>query len=138
MSVAWLTCSPQVLVGEVKSALLDGDSKNYDMERGFSRHVHCTQMHCCPLLVCDEDLPFHIDVTVTWVFCRHPIDETGDKGIIVKLGMPCIINRSAREPPPLLSCSLALVLSCPRRPVCCLYTNRSIPTCSAATRTADK
>ena len=27
-----------VLVGEVKTALLDGDSKNYDMERGFSRH----------------------------------------------------------------------------------------------------
>merc|ERR1719334_1221389 len=51
----------QVLVGEVKSALLDGDSKNYDMERGFS---------------------------------RHPIDETGDKGIVVKLGMPCIINRN--------------------------------------------
>jgi len=50
----------QVLVGEVKSALLDGDSKNYDMERGFS---------------------------------RHPIDESGDKGIVVKLGMPCIINR---------------------------------------------
>ena len=50
----------KVLVGEVKSALLDGDSKNYDMERGFS---------------------------------RHPIDETGDKGIVVKLGMPCIINR---------------------------------------------
>ena len=47
-------------MGEVKSALLDGDSKNYDMERGFS---------------------------------RHPIDETGDKGIVVKLGMPCIINR---------------------------------------------
>jgi len=50
----------QVLVGEVKNALLDGDSKNYDMERGFS---------------------------------RHPIDEAGDKGIVVKLGMPCIINR---------------------------------------------
>jgi len=49
-----------VLVGEVKSALLDGDSKNYDMERGFS---------------------------------RHPIDESGDRGIVVKLGMPCIINR---------------------------------------------
>ena len=29
-----------VLVGEVKTALLDGDSKNYDMERGFSRDVH--------------------------------------------------------------------------------------------------
>ena len=28
----------QVLFGEVKQALLDGDSKNYDMERGFSRH----------------------------------------------------------------------------------------------------
>ena len=25
-------------MGEVKTALLDGDSKNYDMERGFSRH----------------------------------------------------------------------------------------------------
>ena len=49
-----------VLVGEVKSALLDGDSKNYDMERGFS---------------------------------RHPIEESGDRGIVVKLGMPCIINR---------------------------------------------
>ena len=48
-----------VLVGEVKSALLDGDSKNYDMEKGFS---------------------------------RHPIDD-GDRGIVVKLGMPCIINR---------------------------------------------
>ena len=49
----------QVLVGEVKSALLDGDSKNYDMERGFS---------------------------------RHPIDD-GDRGIVVKLGMSCIVNR---------------------------------------------
>ena len=48
-----------VLVGEVKSALLDGDSKNYDMERGFS---------------------------------RHPIDD-GDRGIVVKLGMPCIVNK---------------------------------------------
>ncbi|XP_023340918.1 BTB/POZ domain-containing protein 9 [Eurytemora carolleeae] len=49
-----------VLVGEVKDALLNGDNKNYDMERGFS---------------------------------RHPIDEAGDKGIVVKLGMPCILNR---------------------------------------------
>ncbi len=50
----------QVLVGEVKHALLDGDSKNYDMERGFS---------------------------------RHPIDESQpDKGIVIKLGMQCIIN----------------------------------------------
>ncbi len=50
----------QVLVGEVKQALLDGDTKNYDMERGFS---------------------------------RHPIDESQpDKGIVIKLGMQCIIN----------------------------------------------
>jgi len=48
-----------VLVGEVKQALLDGDTKNYDMERGFT---------------------------------RHPIDESQDKGIVIKLGMQCIIN----------------------------------------------
>ena len=45
--------------GEVKNALLDGDSSNYDMERGFT---------------------------------RHPIDDNSEKGIIVKLGMQCIIN----------------------------------------------
>jgi len=48
-----------VVTGEVKSALLDGDSSNYDMERGFT---------------------------------RHPIDDNSDKGIVVKLGMQCIIN----------------------------------------------
>ena len=48
------------MFGEVKQALLDGDSKNYDMERGFS---------------------------------RHPIDEAQtDKGIVIRLGMQCIIN----------------------------------------------
>lgn len=59
-NVALPKLGASVLQGEVKSALLDGDSKNYDMERGFS---------------------------------RHPIDEAGDKGIVVMLGMPCIINR---------------------------------------------
>ena len=29
----------QVLQGEMRSALLDGDSKNYDMERGYTRHA---------------------------------------------------------------------------------------------------
>ena len=53
----------RVLQGEVKSALLDGDTKNYDMERGFSRHG--------------------ID---------EKEDKRQDKGIVVKLGMPCIIN----------------------------------------------
>lgn len=28
----------QVLQGEVKTALLDGDTHNYDMDRGFTRH----------------------------------------------------------------------------------------------------
>lgn len=35
--------SPQqgsiVLQGEMKSALLDGNSNNYDMERGYTRHL---------------------------------------------------------------------------------------------------
>ena len=48
-----------VIGGEVKSALLDGDTVNYDMERGFTRHL---------------------------------IDDNNDKGILVKLGMQCIIN----------------------------------------------
>ena len=49
-----------VIVGDVKQALLDGETKNYDMERGFT---------------------------------RHPIDDvTRDKGIVIKLGMQCIIN----------------------------------------------
>ena len=45
--------------GNLKTALLDGETKNFDMERGFT---------------------------------RHPIDDREDRGIIVKLGMPCIIN----------------------------------------------
>jgi len=49
-----------VISGEVKQALLDGDTKTYDMEKGFT---------------------------------RHPIDDASkDKGIIVELGMECIIN----------------------------------------------
>ena len=45
--------------GNLKTALLDGETKNFDMERGFT---------------------------------RHPIDDREDRGIVVKLGMPCIIN----------------------------------------------
>lgn len=29
----------QVLQGEMRTALLDGDSSNYDMERGYTRHA---------------------------------------------------------------------------------------------------
>ena len=59
-NVATPKLGASVLVGEVKQALLDGDTKNYDMERGFS---------------------------------RHPIDDSvREKGIVVKLGMQCIIN----------------------------------------------
>lgn len=50
-----------VIVGEMRSAMLDGDFINYDMERGFT---------------------------------RHPIDDSEgqSKGIVIKLGKPCIIN----------------------------------------------
>lgn len=50
----------QVLQGEMRSALLDGDCANYDMEKGYTRHA----------------------ITV----------GGGDTGILIKLGMPCIIN----------------------------------------------
>ena len=59
-NVATTKLGATVIVGEVKQALLDGDTKNYDMERGFS---------------------------------RHPIDDNSkDRGIVIKLGMQCIIN----------------------------------------------
>ncbi len=49
----------QVISGENKSALLDGNSSDYDMEKGFT---------------------------------RHHIDESNGQGIVIKLGMQCIIN----------------------------------------------
>ncbi|XP_063230023.1 BTB/POZ domain-containing protein 9 [Bacillus rossius redtenbacheri] len=49
----------QVLQGEMRSALLDGDCSNYDMERGYTRHA---------------------------------INESGDPGILVKLGTQSIVN----------------------------------------------
>ena len=58
-NVATTKHGASVIVGEARQALLDGDTANYDMERGFT---------------------------------RHPIDDTNEKGIIVKLGMQCIIN----------------------------------------------
>jgi len=57
--VAAIRHGAQVLHGEMKSSLLDGDVTSYDLDRGFS---------------------------------RHPIDDNHGQGIVVKLGMPCIIN----------------------------------------------
>jgi BTB/POZ domain-containing protein 9 len=37
-NVATLRHGAQVIRGEMKSALLDGDCQNYDLDRGFSRH----------------------------------------------------------------------------------------------------
>ena len=48
-----------VLIGEMKSALLDGDVENYDMEKGFT---------------------------------RHHIDDNDCQGILIELGVQCIIN----------------------------------------------
>jgi BTB/POZ domain-containing protein 9 len=49
-----------VIKGEFKSALLDGDVINYDIDRGFS---------------------------------YHPIDDTNQNSIVVKLGNPSIFNQ---------------------------------------------
>lgn len=49
----------QVLQGEMRAALLDGNTENYDMERGYTRHA---------------------------------INESGDHGILIKLGTQAIIN----------------------------------------------
>lgn len=49
----------QVLQGELKTNLLDGDVHSYDMEKGFT---------------------------------RHHIDDSAGQGILVKLGMECIVN----------------------------------------------
>uniref|UniRef100_A0A1B6DYV4 BTB/POZ domain-containing protein 9 n=3 Tax=Clastoptera arizonana TaxID=38151 RepID=A0A1B6DYV4_9HEMI len=58
-NVAHKKFGSQVLQGEMRAALLDGDSHNYDMERGYTRHA---------------------------------INETGDGGILIKLGSQCIVN----------------------------------------------
>ena len=38
VNVAHARMGAQVLQGEMRTALLDGDTTNYDMERGFTRH----------------------------------------------------------------------------------------------------
>jgi BTB/POZ domain-containing protein 9 len=38
VNVAHSRMGAQVLQGEMRTALLDGDTTNYDMERGFTRH----------------------------------------------------------------------------------------------------
>ena len=58
-NIAALRYDTEVLQGEMKSALLDGDCTTYDLDRGFT---------------------------------RHPIEDGVGQGIVVKLGMPYIIN----------------------------------------------
>jgi BTB/POZ domain-containing protein 9 len=38
VNVAHSRLGAQVLQGEMRTALLDGETTNYDMERGFTRH----------------------------------------------------------------------------------------------------
>ena len=38
VNVATPSQGAQVIDGELKQALLNGDTQNYDMERGFTRH----------------------------------------------------------------------------------------------------
>lgn len=58
-NVAIASKGSQVLQGEMRANLLDGNSTSYDMDRGFT---------------------------------RHPIDDNNGQGILIKLGMQCIIN----------------------------------------------
>ena len=37
-NIATMKYGAQVVKGELKSALLDGDTQNYDLDHGFSRH----------------------------------------------------------------------------------------------------
>lgn len=55
-SPSWGT---SVLQGEMRAFLLDGNTENYDMERGYTRHT---------------------------------INEAGDHGIVIRLGVQAIIN----------------------------------------------
>ena len=48
-----------VLQGDMRSNLLDGNTVQFDMDRGFT---------------------------------RHPIDDNNGQGILIKLGMQCILN----------------------------------------------
>ncbi|CAG2161843.1 unnamed protein product [Oppiella nova] len=58
-NVACSRFNSQVLNGENRTALLDGENHNYDMEKGFT---------------------------------RHHIDESSGQGILIQLGMQCIVN----------------------------------------------
>lgn len=59
-NVATARYQAQVVKGDFKPALLDGDVKNYDLDRGFT---------------------------------YHPIDETNQHSIVVRLGAPTIFNQ---------------------------------------------
>lgn len=69
-NVATLSHGAQVLQGEMRSALLDGETQAYDMERGFTRH---------PI---EEGLPSP----------GGTLGPPRPQGILVKLGSPCILN----------------------------------------------
>ena len=57
--VATTRYGAQVMGGEMKSTLLDGDCDNYDLDRGFT---------------------------------KHPIDDSYDQGVLIKLAQPYILN----------------------------------------------
>ncbi|XP_046382947.1 BTB/POZ domain-containing protein 9 isoform X2 [Ischnura elegans] len=66
-NVATVRLGAKVLQGEMRSALLDGNCVNYDMEIGYTRHTIA-------------DTGAAADATC------------GEPGILIELGMPCIIN----------------------------------------------
>lgn len=70
-------CS-KCIQGEVNSALLDGNTTNYDMEMG----------KCKPIVI---NPMINTNVTILG-YTRHSITDFDDTGIIVELGMMSIIN----------------------------------------------
>ncbi|XP_014211597.1 BTB/POZ domain-containing protein 9 [Copidosoma floridanum] len=49
-NVAHVRCGAQVLQGEMRNYLLDGDTENYDMERGYTRHTMTDSPDSCILI----------------------------------------------------------------------------------------
>ncbi|XP_071078772.1 BTB/POZ domain-containing protein 9-like [Haliotis cracherodii] len=93
-NVATTRFGSQVLRGEMKAALLDGDSQNYDLDRGFSRHpidenngqgvvIKLGQayiLNTAKLLLWDKDMrsySYYIEVSMDDKDYERIIDHTG-------------------------------------------------------------
>jgi len=86
-NVADLSHDAQVLQGEMRSYLLNGDTHNYDMERGYTRHtISDTEEHGIliklgsqyiinhiKMLLWDLDLRSYSYYIEVWIFCSNNV-----------------------------------------------------------------